>query len=123
MEIIPEEWSVRLISPFLIGLSRDSLHTSRNTKLRKNLMRAENIKVAGYVCAGGGSDEDGNGGKDDDNGGDKMIMVMMKMIMVMKMMMIMVVMMMMVVMIMDATFLSHFIFHNIDEARLYILYN
>ncbi len=70
MEIIPEEWSVRLISPFLIGLSRDSLHTSRNTKLRKNLMRAENIKVAGYVCAGGGSDEDGNGGKDDDNDGD-----------------------------------------------------
>lgn len=45
MEIIPEEWSVRLISPFLIGLSRDSLHTSRNTKLKKNLMRAENIKV------------------------------------------------------------------------------
>ena len=45
MEIIPEEWSVGLISPFLIGLSRNSLHTSRSTKLRKNLMRAENIKV------------------------------------------------------------------------------
>ncbi|CAB4026358.1 transforming growth factor-beta receptor-associated 1-like [Paramuricea clavata] len=50
MEIIPEEWSVRLISPFLIGLSRDSLHTSRNTKLRKNLMRSENIKMKkGYI--------------------------------------------------------------------------
>ena len=46
MEIIPEEWSVGLISPFLIGLSRDSLHTSRSAKLRKNLMRAENIKVS-----------------------------------------------------------------------------
>lgn len=45
MEIIPEEWSVRLISPFLIGLSRDSLHSSRNTKLTRNLIRAENIKV------------------------------------------------------------------------------
>lgn len=49
MELIPNEWSVRLISPFLIGLSRDSLHASRNTKLRKNLMRAENIKVSGIL--------------------------------------------------------------------------
>lgn len=45
MEIIPQEWSVGLVSPFLIGLSRQSLHVNRATKIKKNLVRAENIKV------------------------------------------------------------------------------
>ena len=47
------------------------MHTSRNTKLRKNLMRAENIKVRGYVCDGSGGDacDDGDDDGDDDHGG------------------------------------------------------
>lgn len=45
IEIIPQEWSIRLISPFLTGLSRQSLHLNRNTKIRKNLVRAENVKA------------------------------------------------------------------------------
>lgn len=50
MEIIPQEWSVGLVSPFLIGLSRQSLHVNRATKIKKNLVRAENIKAKkGYI--------------------------------------------------------------------------
>ncbi|XP_046859685.1 transforming growth factor-beta receptor-associated protein 1-like isoform X2 [Xenia sp. Carnegie-2017] len=50
IEIIPDEWSVRLISPFLLGLSRESLHASRNSQVQKNLRRAENIKAKkGYI--------------------------------------------------------------------------
>ena len=48
MKLIPEEWSIGLISQFLSGSVRLSLHKSRNTKILRSLARGENIKASGY---------------------------------------------------------------------------
>lgn len=45
MKLIPEEWSIGLISQFLSGSVRLSLHKSRNTKILRSLARGENIKM------------------------------------------------------------------------------
>ena len=46
MKLIPEEWSIGLISQFLSGSLRLSLHKSRTTKMLSSLARGENIKVS-----------------------------------------------------------------------------
>ena len=46
MKLIPEEWSIGLISQFLSGSVRLSLHKSRNTKILRSLARGENIKAS-----------------------------------------------------------------------------
>jgi len=45
MKLIPEEWSIGVISQFLSGSVRLSLHRSRNTKILRSLARGENIKM------------------------------------------------------------------------------
>lgn len=45
MKLIPEEWSIGLISQFLSGSLRLSLHKSRTTKMLSSLARGENIKM------------------------------------------------------------------------------
>ena len=46
MKLIPEEWSIGLISQFLSGSLRLSLHKSRTTKMLSSLARGENVKVS-----------------------------------------------------------------------------
>jgi len=46
MKLIPEEWSIGVISQFLSGSVRLSLHKSRNTKILRSLARGENIKAS-----------------------------------------------------------------------------
>ena len=46
MKLIPEEWSIGVISQFLSGSVRSSLHRSRNTKILRSLARGENIKAS-----------------------------------------------------------------------------
>ena len=48
MKLIPEEWSIGVISQFLSGSVRLSLHRSRNTKILRSLARGENIKASVY---------------------------------------------------------------------------
>ena len=97
MEVVPEEWSVTTISPFLIGLSRESLHRSRNTMLRRNLMRTENIKVGGKLD-GGGHDV-GDSGGDDGGGGDHGGVVMVVVVVVVVVVVLLVVMMVVVLVV------------------------
>ena len=46
MKLIPEEWSIGVISQFLSGSVRLSLHKSRNTKILRSLARGENLKAS-----------------------------------------------------------------------------
>ena len=46
MKLIPEEWSIGVISQFLSGSVRLSLHKSRNTKILRSLARGENVKAS-----------------------------------------------------------------------------
>ena len=48
MKLIPEEWSIGVISQFLSGSVRLSLHRSRNTKILRSVARGENIKASVY---------------------------------------------------------------------------
>ena len=48
MKLIPEEWSIGVISQFLSGSVRLSLHKSRKTKILRSLARGENIKASLY---------------------------------------------------------------------------
>lgn len=45
IKLVPEEWSIGLISQFLSGSVRLSLHKSRSTKILSGLARAENLKM------------------------------------------------------------------------------
>ena len=46
LKLIPNEWSIGLISQFLSGSVRLSLHKSRTTKILSGLAREENLKVS-----------------------------------------------------------------------------
>ncbi|KAJ7372432.1 transforming growth factor, beta receptor associated protein 1, partial [Desmophyllum pertusum] len=46
MKLIPEEWSIGVLSQFLSGSVRLSLHKSRTTKLLSSLSRGENLKAS-----------------------------------------------------------------------------
>lgn len=46
LKLIPNEWSIGLISQFLSGSVRLSLHKSRTTKILSGLARGENLKVS-----------------------------------------------------------------------------
>ncbi|XP_067054728.1 transforming growth factor-beta receptor-associated protein 1-like [Acropora muricata] len=45
LKLIPNEWSIGLISQFLSGSVRLSLHKSRTTKILSGLAREENLKI------------------------------------------------------------------------------
>nr|XP_058955595.1 transforming growth factor-beta receptor-associated protein 1-like [Pocillopora verrucosa] len=45
MKLIPDEWSIGVISQFLCGSVRSSLHKSRTSKILSSLARGENLKM------------------------------------------------------------------------------
>ena len=50
VKLIPDEWSIGLISQFLSGSVRLSLHKSRTSKILSGLARGENLKVGLVIC-------------------------------------------------------------------------
>ena len=51
MKLIPKEWSIGVVSQFLSGSVRLSLHKSRNTKILRSLARGENLKASLYCIS------------------------------------------------------------------------
>lgn len=43
LQVVPDSWSVQLLSPFLAGAVRQSLHTERMTQVALGLAQAENL--------------------------------------------------------------------------------
>uniref|UniRef100_A0A8D0GP19 Vacuolar sorting protein 39/Transforming growth factor beta receptor-associated zinc finger domain-containing protein n=1 Tax=Sphenodon punctatus TaxID=8508 RepID=A0A8D0GP19_SPHPU len=43
LQLVPDSWSVQLLSPFLMGAMRESVHTTRMTRIALGLAEAENV--------------------------------------------------------------------------------
>ncbi|XP_043392469.1 transforming growth factor-beta receptor-associated protein 1 isoform X8 [Chelonia mydas] len=43
LQLVPDSWSVQLLSPFLTGAMRESIHTTRMTQITLGLAKAENL--------------------------------------------------------------------------------
>lgn len=43
LQVVPDSWSVQLLSPFLAGAVRQSIHTKRMTQVALGLAQAENL--------------------------------------------------------------------------------
>uniref|UniRef100_A0A8C8VN25 Transforming growth factor beta receptor associated protein 1 n=1 Tax=Pelusios castaneus TaxID=367368 RepID=A0A8C8VN25_9SAUR len=43
LQLVPDSWSVQLLSPFLTGAMRESIHTKRMTQIALGLAKAENL--------------------------------------------------------------------------------
>ncbi|XP_038240923.1 transforming growth factor-beta receptor-associated protein 1 [Dermochelys coriacea] len=43
LQLVPDSWSVQLLSPFLTGAMRESIHTKRMTQITLGLAKAENL--------------------------------------------------------------------------------
>lgn len=43
LQLVPDSWSVQLLSPFLAGAVRQSIHTKRMTQVALGLAQAENL--------------------------------------------------------------------------------
>lgn len=55
LQMVPDSWSVQLLSPFLAGAVRQSIHTKRMTQVALGLAQAENLiykyeKVGFLLC-------------------------------------------------------------------------
>lgn len=56
LQLLPDTWSVQLLSSFLMGAMRESIHAQRMTQLALGLAKAENLiykheKVSAPVCS------------------------------------------------------------------------
>ncbi|XP_033102643.1 transforming growth factor-beta receptor-associated protein 1-like [Anneissia japonica] len=51
LQIIPDSWSVGLVSKFLTHTLRHNMHSCRTTKIQRMLARGENLNLKSVLCA------------------------------------------------------------------------